>query len=448
MSDTFFVELPWGLPANSPIVVNELELEIILLQQNIIDDLQNKLTRVNHSDIERLKALYDAMKAERDEIILVRDRARAETDVIRDDRARVMAAFDDIEKQNARLLEENAAQAQEIERLSTQLRHANQELAGVPKLVDNKVSAALANHQVNLDAVEEVNDLKEQLANSETRRAEAVAKNIDLNSKWQAAQAKEHELMMAIEPLAEQVALYDDIADVSKSKFEALLEHVSDLHGYLTLVCNESEEIKNENLYLSLLHGYDEYEPIFDCDGWKAFVFCKPTCLSVEESEEGRPDMRFGMVIVLNLNTGDGHLAYVDVKGELCIPYSVNRDICIPPQYTQQLADAIQSASIDEITEAMVKSIKRARGIVHNARLLDVDWCSAVGAVEVAKKLNAAIPQEDVTRVTENIERAQLLAPRTQAQLNRINKRFGTEFTLPPKAKAQKAPKPKKRRRK
>ncbi len=456
MSDTFTVELPWGLPANSPIVVNELELEIVLLQQNIIDDLQNELARAGHADIERTKALYDAMKAERDEIIQARDRARAETDVIRDDRARVMEARQEADNQRAKLADDNAKQADEIKRLSTELRHANQELAGIPKLVENKVSAAMANAKVSLDMAAKVDALETQLAEAERRRADSALKNSELDkaNRKLASELREKtecadELKILVEGMLELQSQCEVMAHETDEKYEQILTYCEELHGFLTLVCAENEDLKNNNLYLNLLHSYGEFEPIFDRDGWKAFVFCKPTCLSVEQGQEGAPDLRFGMVIVLNLNKGEGHLAYVDTKGELCIPAAVNRDICIPTEYVDDLAAAITNASIDEITGALNQSIDRARNIVHYARLLDIDWCAAVSAIDVARKLEQYVPEEKLQHITNNIARAQALAPRNRALVNRINKRFGTSFELhnAPMATASKGFKPKKRRK-
>ncbi|WP_229653023.1 hypothetical protein, partial [Vibrio parahaemolyticus] len=133
MSDVFTVELPWGLPENSPIEIKEFEIPLVGLMQHIIDDLQFKLSQRTAKADEALKQKYQAMLDERTEILAARDRAMAGTEVMRKKRNEAEQIATELREENERLGKDNQRLEAEIKRLNTELRHANQELDGIPK---------------------------------------------------------------------------------------------------------------------------------------------------------------------------------------------------------------------------------------------------------------------------------------------------------------------------
>ncbi|MCG6387579.1 hypothetical protein [Vibrio fluvialis] len=424
--DVFYVELPWKLPPDAPFVINELEFPIVKLQQLIIEDLEAKLAVRQAPADARLKELYDAILAEREDILSQRDRAYAETDIIRADRAKYMQRNRELESKCQDLELKNGAMAEEIARLSTELRHANQELEGVSARIENSVKSALANHGGADKSI--VQSLEEKLR-------EKTETNKRLNQENQLEKAKSRDLELLAGRQAELCELIGVALDNAETKWNNVMAHVDNVTSWAALLTNENEILKNDNLLHALMLEYEQLKTVYENDEWKTIVMCSPQHLAAANGDE-KPNTDYAVCFCVSENKGCGHFVYLNEKGALTFPKDTPQSMLIPEEYHADLAKGMLDAKLKQFNEVVERSATRAKTIIYYARLLDVEWSKAPKLVEVCTQLKKYLPESDIKAISDAISRGKLLLPRTNAQLAEVNKRYGTNF--PPIKEARK----------
>ncbi|EGR3207662.1 hypothetical protein DFX34_RS12945 [Vibrio parahaemolyticus] len=440
MSDVFTVELPWGLPENSPIEIKEFEIPLVGLMQHIIDDLQFKLSQRTAKADEALKQKYQAMLDERTEILAARDRAMAGTEVMRKKRNEAEQIATELREENERLGKDNQRLEAEIKRLNTELRHANQELDGIPKLVENKVAAALANQVASSGELEALNQqlasVQEQLRIAEDKRKTTAAKNATLDEANKAAeteltQSKEH-IKMLSELVANQTEQINSMAEGLRNadeNYHYVMHNIDEVLAYAAIVTHENEELRNDNLYLGEAVQYHDLKSVWKGGDWQAYMLCKSTAIQ-PQGGLGKPDHRFGLIYLMNTVTGAGHTAYIGEDGSLCISKLVHESCLLPQEYWEEFTEAAKQVPVAKIETAIEQAVKRTKKVVSVAKVLDLDWCTQVNLIEIAQRLSDYVPQYELNRALTHIERAKELAPRNVSLIKRINKRFNTEYAL------------------
>lgn len=424
--DVFHVELPWKLPADAPFVINEFEFPVIKLQQLIIEDLEAKIAARQAPADARLKELYDAILAEREEIIGQRDRAYGETDVIRTDRAKYIQRNRYLESSHQELEQKNKAMADEIARLSTELRHAKQELDGVPARIENSVKSALANHGGADKAIVE---------SLEAKLTEKTDSNKRLNKELQEEKAKSRALEDLTQKQSELCELIGIALDNAETKWTNVMAHVDNVTGWAALLTHENEKLKNDNLLHALMLEYEQLKTVYENDEWKTIVMCSPQHLAAANGDE-KPNTDYAVCFCVSENKGCGHFVYLNEKGELTFPKDTPQSMLIPAEYHADLAKGMLDANLKQFNEVVERSATRAKTIIYYARLLDVEWSKAPKLVEVCTQLQKHLPESDIKTISDAITRGKLLVPRTNAQVEEINKRYGTDF--PPIKEARK----------
>ncbi|EGQ8153807.1 hypothetical protein ACKGLS_004062 [Vibrio alginolyticus] len=440
MSDVFTVELPWGLPENSPIEIKEFEIPLVGLMQHIIDDLQFKLSQRTAKADEALKQKYQAMLDERTEILAARDRAMAGTEVMRKKRNEAEQVAAELRKENERLGKDNQRLEAEIKRLTTELRHAQQELEGIPKLVENKVAAALANQVASSGELESLNQqlesVQEQLRIAEDKRKATAAKNATLDEAYKATESeltksKEH-IEMLSELVATQTEQINSMSEGLKNadeNYHYVMHNIDEVLAYAAIIAHENEELRNDNLYLGEAVQYHDLKSVWKGGNWQAYMLCKATAIHLQEGL-GKPDQRFGLIYLMNTHTGAGHTAYIGEDGSLCMSKLLHESCVLPQEYWAEFTEAAKQVPVDQIERALDRAVKRTKKVVSVAKVLDLDWCTQVNLVEIAQRLSDYVPQHELNRALTHIERAKELAPRSVSLIKRINKRFNTEYAL------------------
>ncbi|CAH0543148.1 hypothetical protein [Vibrio marisflavi] len=428
----FTVDLPWDIPAEVLPHVDNLEIDVIKLQQHIIDEQTFKLNqRQGFADVE-LKAKYEALLNERTEILESRSRAYAETDYMRDKRNESDELAKTLAGENESLKIKLNSVLSEREKLQKALKLANDEIEGIPTLVQNKVKAELA-RLGGIVNKKELDQLKSDLERVNNERSLAADKNKALNKKYSQLEkehAKQGEKVQGLTQLTESLIRQNEASEAgvlnADDNYKNFIEHLDEQLHYIGMLNQENEQVKNDNLYLTLMKEHDDLKPVFSADGWKAYILSRVTALFDGGIE---PDHSYGLAHVMN-SRGEGHIAFVDTNGQLQIPESVHEAIRLPKEHHDALVSGIKSLSVSEIEAAVANSTARTRNIVRNARLLDLDWTRAVEVVDIGKRLSKFINQDQLVNVVNQLENAKKLIPRNQAAVNRVNKRFGTNFVL------------------
>lgn len=417
-NDVFTVELPWGLPKDSPFVINELEFPIVQLQQLIIEDLESKLEAKAAPRNQKMAELYDAMKADRDDILLQRDRAKAETDVMRRDRNRFMEENKRLDAENDDLFDAKTELEEKLAKTQTELRHALDELAGVPKRIENSVKAALA---------EKSGGTREQVAEYEQKLQERRDTNSRLNVELTEERNKNRELEELVTRQSEVCKGIELAYDNAEAKWTGIMKHISDVNGYAAMLTHENEMLKNDNLLHALMLEYEQLKTVYQKDDWKTIVFCAPQQLNAESGDD-EPSRDYAICFCVSELKGCGHFVYINENNKLTFPKETPVEMRIPEEHHAELEASMLKADLKHFNGLVDRSAARARNIIHYARLLDVDWSKAPKLVEVCQQLEKHLPESDVKTLSEAITRGRALIPKTNRKIQEINERYGTEF--------------------
>jgi hypothetical protein len=418
-NDVFTVELPWGLPKDSPFVINELEFPIIQLQQLIIEDLESKLEAKAAPRNKKLGELFDAMKADRDDILAKHDRAKAETDVMRRDRNRFMKENDRLNAENDELFDAKTELEEKLAKTQTELRHALDELAGVPKRIENSVKAALA---------EKSGASHEQVAELEQKLQEKSGKIASLNERNQILEAKDKEQTKAIENLVEIKVHADELMAVSDCKFDELQTKLEDTIAYTTLLTLECDRLTNDNMYLTLIREYDELRTIYEKDDWRVIVFCRASALGELARTEDIPHADFAVCFAMNEQFGGGHFVYLNSNKELVFPPDLDSSLIISEDHHEGLREGFIDAHLERYSAAVDRSVHRIRNVVKAAPYMEIKNSHFPESLDITRVLMDHVPREIINTAQKSIDAINRLVPTSDAQINRINKRFGTEF--------------------
>ncbi|MCR9320510.1 hypothetical protein [Vibrio alginolyticus] len=418
--DVFTVELPWGLPSDSPFVINELEFPLLKLQQLIIDDLQAKLEANAAPRNKKLKELYDAMKADREDLVSSRDRALAGSEVMRKKRNEAEKIAAKLREENEYLVNEKQRQEAEIKRLTTELRHANEELAGVPKRIENSVSAALA---------EKTGLSKEEAQEYERKLSERSMTNAKLNEELAKEKAKNRDLEVLTMQQAEICKGIETVYDNAEAKWTGVMKHISDVNGYAALLTHENETLKNDNLLHALMLEYEQLKTVYENDEWKAIVMCSPSALTSGNGDE-KPSSDYAVCFCVSQDKGCGHFVYLNEDKKLTFPKDTPIEMRIPEECHADLEAGLLKANLKQFNELVDRTSERAKNIIHYARLLDVEWSKAPTLVEVCTQLHKYLPESDVKNISEAVNRGRMLIPQTNKKIAEINERYGTEFPM------------------
>ncbi|MGI3093875.1 hypothetical protein ACRTEP_20805 [Vibrio diabolicus] len=418
--DVFTVELPWGLPSDSPFVINELEFPLLKLQQLIIDDLQAKLEANAAPRNKKLKELYDAMKADREDLVSSRDRALAGSEVMRKKRNEAEQIATELREENERLGNDNQRLEAENKRLTTELRHAQQELAGVPKRIENSVSAALA---------EKSGLSKEEAQEYERKLSERSMTNSKLNEELAKEKAKNRDLEVLTMQQAEICKGIEAAYDNAEAKWTGVMKHISDVNGYAALLTHENETLKNDNLLHGLMLEYEQLKTVYENDEWKAIVMCSPSALTSGNGDE-KPSRDYAVCFCVSQDKGCGHFVYLNEDKKLTFPKDTPIEMRIPEECHADLETGLLKANLKQFNELVDRTSERAKNIIHYARLLDVEWSKAPTLIEVCTQLHKYLPESDVKKISEAINQGRMLIPRTNKKIAEINERYGTEFPM------------------
>lgn len=440
-NDIFIVDAPWLNAVNElPMHVKEFEVPIIKLMQHIIDGLEEKLARKTGAADEELqtryKALYESYQDAKNEI----ERAKAGTEVMRNSRNRAEEQGRIISNELDTLQEKHTALVAEYEIASKELRHAKAELEGMPTLIDNKVSLALSTHTASTGELDELQAefkaLSEEHQKVACQLAQAKSKNIslnesnaDLHSALSQGKALKKELEELTALQAEEIQATRDGLHDADQNYRHVLHHVDELQAFCSIVTHENTTLRGDNLYLEQIRELHNMQQVWVAQGWQAFFVAKSGMLHLEDGAPV-PDRRFGVLFLLNTCTGCGHTVYFDKEGSLVMPKNAHKDYVLPQELHGDFLLAVEAMSVENMEMAIGRSTERARKVLAYADYLDIEWNTTIKHVEISKRLAEYLPEKVLIHALTSIERAKNLAPRSLSLIERMNKRFGCDYSL------------------
>ncbi len=421
--DVFTVELPWGL-SSGPIQINEFDMQIIDLQQHIIEGLQAKIERNSHYDIEKQRDIINAMTKEREEIILARDRAYAETDVIRNDRTKYINRNHELVAENDQLRTKVKNLADELVKVQKLYQQATDELAGVPKLIENRIKSALADH-VPADDSEKY---KQALSEKSQKIVELNQLNQKLEKNARSLLEKDKIQVGTIESLLEVKVHAEELATAADHKFDALQTKLEDTIAYLSIMTLENDRLTNDNMYLTLIREYDELRTIYDNGGWRVIVLCRPSMLGELANSNQIPHADFAVCLAMNERIGGGHFVYLNTNKELVFPPDMPEEFLIEEEYREGLREGFVDAHLERYGRAVDRSVARIRNVVKAAPYMAIKNSIFPESFDVTKALMDTVPKDIINTAQRSIDAINKLVPSSDAQIARINKRFGSDF--------------------
>lgn len=434
-NDVFTIDVPWlNVLAESPVQINEFEVPIIKLMQHIIDGLHEKLATKTGAANQELQTRYDAVVKSRQEYIEKLERANQATETMRGFRNRAEESERKASEEAKYWREKFECLEGEHRNLERDLKLAKDEIAGIPKLVENKVAlelSRLAESSASSEELQEVQDALElcelHVAQLKEKNAKLVESNQQLNHRVNIAS----QLETLVEKQAETIACQQESVINADRNYRQLMYHIDELQGYCSIVSNENVQMASDNLYLEQIRELHNMQTLWVSDNrqWQAFFLAKSHLVELPEGAP-EPDSNFGIIFVLDTAGGTGHTVYFDKEGSIVFPSQIEKEFLLPESYHASFKAGVEALPVTEMEAATTRAVGRARQIVKFATLLDPDWNATLGHVEIAQRMRDYIPEHELTRRLTYIERSRLLAPQSFELMERINKRFGSSYAL------------------
>ncbi|WP_432773885.1 hypothetical protein [Vibrio parahaemolyticus] len=432
-TDVFVVDLPWCIPNQGPFKIQEFEVELVKFQQFMIEDLQRKLERLNGAATEELQQKYQELESKFLALQADRDRQFAAVETMRNMRNKSDERANSAEQEKVALQDKLTALTAEHNKTKTDLKHAQNELAGVPKLIENKVKAALSNHTVSTVELDQLEQGKNDL---EAKLKESSGKNRELSDTVGKLTKKANESEAHIELLSELVAtqtgqiesMQEGMRNADRN-YHSVMHHLDELIGYSAIVSGENVTLRNDALYLEQIRELHNMKQVWGEAGWQAFFLARSGMLDLAEGMPA-PDTNFGILFLVNTETGCGHTAYFDKQGDVCFSADVHESVRLPEHLWESFKTGAKQLPIKEMEQSVLNATERARKLVAYANVLDIQWNTTASLAEICRRLNDYVPEHELMRALTNIERAKALAPKSQSLIERINKRFDTAYKL------------------
>lgn len=405
--------------------VSDLEIQIQTLsalgkpQEEELAAVKKELEETKNN-LERLQGSTEVFRTQR-------NAAEAEASRVSGELEQLQTKYDELKRSNSEL--ENAH------------RIAKAELEGVPKLIENKVKVALAGKteadpEALNEALAKVKSLTHELAVMSERQQKTAATNAKLDQEVKGNAKDLEEGRSHIEMLTElvetqraQIAHTDEGLRNADRNYHLVMHHLDELMGFTSIICAENHELRNDNLYLGQAVEFHDMKVVWKGGSWQAFMLAKSNSIRPQDGQP-MPHLDFGLMYLMDLNTGRGHTAYIGEDGKPYLSDLVDPQYALPEQYWDEFTEAVKAVPVKKMELALYRATERAKKVIHYANHFDIEWCTQVSYVEIAQRLYEYIPEHELTRALANIEKAKLLAPKSQALLNRINKRFDTDYKM------------------
>ncbi len=437
--DVFTIDVPWlNALAESPVQINEFELPIIKLMQHIIDSLQEKLAAKTGAANQELQRRYANVVQSRQEYIEKLARANQATETMRGFRNRAEAN----EKEALEKAQYWRGKFENLEirfkQLERKLKLAEDEVAGIPKLVENKVALELSRIAESQASSEELAKLERDLENAKVeidklkdKNAILTESNEKLNHRAVEAEAKSQQLDELAKVQAETIVTQSEAVVNADRNYRQLMYHIDELQGYCSILSHDNVQMAGDNLYLEQIRELHNMQSLWSSnDGdWHAFFVAKSKFIELPEGAP-EPDGNFGIIFVFNVAGGSGHTVYLDKDGSIVFPTQIHKEFLLPEAYHESFKASVKALPISEMEAAVERAVNRSRQVVKMATLLDPDWNATLGCSEVAQRLRDYIPEHELMRRLTLVERARVLVPKSTELVERINKRFGCSFSL------------------
>lgn len=409
---------------------SESENELLLLEVNTLSAINTQQAK----EIEAAELFRDENERTLTEFSLLKTKHKKLSEKIGDNN----------QEELNNLRSANGQLQAELKETKKALGVAKSEISGIPKLVKNKVATALSQYQkqnegpseleITLDG--QLKTTRNELEIITDQLSETKATNASLNNalgKVKSDLSSQVELNALVDELAksqaqEIVAMSESMRNC-ESNYKHIMYHLEELQGYASIISHENVGLRNDNLYLDQVRRLHNMRCVWAKDGWQAFFVERTSALDLPENAP-RPDINYGVMFLLNTDTGGGHTAYFDENGDVIIAESVPRELHLPDEYLDSFKAGAKALPVKDIEASVIRGAARSRKLVEFARLLDIDWSTEASHVEIAQRLQDYVPESELNRVFTNIERAKAMAANSVSLMNRINKRFGTEYSL------------------
>jgi heme-degrading monooxygenase HmoA len=438
-NDVFTIDVPWlNTLAESPVQINEFEVPIIKLMQHIIDSLLEKLASKTGAADQELQQRYADVVKSRQDYIEKLERSKQATETMRGFRnhaeANEKTALADVTYWRDKFESLDV----EHKKLKRQFKLAQDEIDGIPKLVENKVALELSRvsqdtaSSAELQEAHDALDLSElQVSQLKEKNEKLVESNQSLNHRANEAEAKSAQLDQLAQIQAETIAHQQEAVANADRNYRQLMYHIDELQGYCSIITNENVQLSGDNLYLEQIRELHNMKQLWISDDkdWQAFFVAKSHLTDLPEGAP-EPDRNFGIIFLINTSGGGGHTVYLDKEGSIVFPTQIGKECFLPEKYHESFKAGVRALPVEEMEAAIKRAVSRSRQIVKFATLIDPDWNATLGHVEIAQRMRDYIPEHELTRRLTSIERSRALAPNTMDLIARINKRFGSAYVL------------------
>lgn len=377
MKDSFTIELPWGSAALADF--NADERPLLLLQQHIIEHYQDELESAL-DEIGRLKSdlvWHNALRKRIDDMNVEHEALKDELSVTRVELTSYKNMHREAEKKCERL---------------------QAELAGVPKLVENKVAAELARLKaVSGDELNAAKEMADEFRSKNIRLSENMSAMNSENVTLKAENASLHKMVESLKEKAETLTKFshgarDEIVELARQN-KLLIEK----SAYLA---EELDREKTNSVYLNTLLDYDDMREVYrGDDGTFVYVASTKGSISVDDDEDCalHPDYPIFMGVRPD---GVAHLMFIDNKKELCYP-KIMGDLCVDKRHYDAILEEALKATTKAHCEKVDKSIAAAKNIARTAHLLDFDWSAKFDLKQFCDSLAKADDRKTVQQLAD-----------------------------------------------
>ncbi|HCH1183463.1 TPA: hypothetical protein NKP98_004063 [Vibrio parahaemolyticus] len=438
-NDVFTIDVPWlNTLADSPVEIKEADIPLLKLMQHIIDGLQDQLLSKTGAADKELQARYAAVVESRQEYIDKLARANAATETMRGFRNRAEANEKEALAQVSYWRGKFENLERDHKRMGRELSQAEQQVAGIPKLVENKVALELSRIAEDTASSEELQEAQDaldlcelQVAQFKEKNTKLAESNSTLNQRLTETELKAVQLEELAKVQSETIEHQMKAVINADKNYRNLQSHIDELQAYCSIISHENVQIAGDNLYLDKIRELHNMQQVWMSeDGhWQAFFMARSSLVDLPEGAP-EPDKAFGIIFVINTDGGVGHTVYLDEEASIVFPTQASKECLLPEKYHESFKAGVQSLPVAKMEAAVSRAVDRTRQIVKLATLLDPDWNATLGLSEIIDRLSDYIPAHEHQRRLESIDRVRSLAPKSTQLMNRINNRFGCLYSL------------------
>lgn len=447
--DIFTVSIPWGIDPS--IQINELELPIVLLQQNIIDSLQEENAALKEKckraeDGSDWKEQYLAAREKNAELVANFDRAVEATEVVRRDRARYIdkleqsnTALNQVTKELGSLKQEHASALRTMDQQQA-------EIAGFPRLTENKIKAALA---AAPKLTEDTERLKAELAKTKE-------KNVNLNDKINALTIKANAVSSLSELIVKITKDLRELGDAYRKSDAVHRKEISAAISYISYLTTEHEQMKANAYHLSEVSKLNGMRTIYESGPWQVVLFSGAEVMAESGGklkDDQMPILGTGVTMAINQETGVGHFAYVNVKGELTFSNAIDSDLLVPESMREGIKDAIVKMDLKSLSDALTEVRVQNNAVSDVLVYLNEEWSKYRDSELFIESMLKTIDPVKLQKMGRKKFAIESLIPVLKGDIERINEVFGCDLPVPetgeilPVSRPKKASKSKRKKR-